>query len=85
MENHIHEKDILMTEAFQRRIISKAIISQKNSYILILKRKHQVNILVKVSNTNRRKNLVQDDHKDTANRPKSAAEVQNKCVILIKM
>ena len=53
--------------------------------MLILKLKHQINNLVRVSNTNTRKKLVQDYYKDTANRPKSATEVQNKRVILIKM
>ena len=53
--------------------------------MLIRKHKRQVNNLVRVSNTNTCQKLGQNYYKDTANRPKSATEVQNKQAILIKM
>ena len=59
--------------------------------MLILKRKHQTNNLVKISNTNTRKiTQYKNCPKGTSNRKskqeaQSTAEVQNKCSILIKI
>ena len=53
----VMKRAFLKTSTFQRHIIYKVVILQKISYMLILKRKHQANNLVKVSNTNTHKKL----------------------------